>query len=217
MELLLILVSIIAFIVSVIFHEIAHGVVANWFGDDTAKLAGRLSLNPIVHIDPVGSVLVPALLMISGSGILFGWAKPVPVNSFRLRGGASSYRWVSLAGIATNLVLALLAAVVLKFTTQALDFPGNNLGVYFFVSLLQINIVLAVFNAFPLPGFDGFNFLTTFRPVGQLLAMTPFGNPVFMAQYGLIVSLGLLFLVMPVISKLINGVLGFIVRIFGLY
>lgn len=217
MELLLILVSIVAFICSVIFHEIAHGVVANWFGDDTAKLAGRLSLNPVVHIDPVGSILVPAMLMISGSGILFGWAKPVPVNSFRLRGGAASYRWVSLAGIATNLVLALLAAVVLKFTTQALDFPGNNLGVYFFVSLLQVNIVLAVFNAFPLPGFDGFNFLTTFRPISQLLAMTPFGNPIFMAQYGLIVSLGLLFLLMPVISRLINAVLGFIVGIFGLY
>jgi Zn-dependent protease len=122
-----------------------------------------------------------------------------------------------LAGIATNLVLALLAAVVLKFTTQALDFPGNNLGVYFFVSLLQVNIVLAVFNAFPLPGFDGFNFFTTFRPISQLLSATPLGNPVFMAQYGLIVSLGLLFLVMPVISNLINGVLGFIVRIFGLY
>src|SRR3989344_7316105 len=101
MELLILLVSIIAFIGSVIVHEIAHGVVANWFGDDTAKVAGRLSLNPIVHIDPVGSILVPAILMVSGAGILFGWAKPVPVNSFRLRGGPASFRWVLLAGIAT--------------------------------------------------------------------------------------------------------------------
>ena len=217
MEITLVLVSIIAFIGSVILHEIAHGIVAYWFGDDTAKLAGRLSLNPIVHIDLVGSILVPAILMISGSGILFGWAKPVPVNSFRLRGGAASYRWVSLAGIVTNLILAIIAAVVLKFTTQVLDFPGNNLGVYFFVSLLQINIILAVFNAFPLPGFDGFNFFTTFRPIAQLLSATPFGNPVFMAQYGLMASLLLLFLIMPVIGRVINVVLGFIMTIFGLY
>lgn len=217
MELLLILVSIVAFIGSVILHEIAHGVVANWFGDDTAKIAGRLSLNPIVHIDPIGSVLVPAILMFSGSGILFGWAKPVPVNSSRLRGGAASYRWVSLAGIATNFFLAIIAALVLKVTTQMLDFPGNNLGVQFFVSLLQINVVLGVFNSFPLPGFDGFNFFTTFRPIAQLLAATPFGNPVFMAQYGLMASLLLLFMVMPFISKVINAVLVFITAIFGLY
>src|SRR3989338_5942179 len=97
------LIYIIVFLYSVILHEIAHGFVANYFGDDTARISGRLSFNPIVHIDPVGSILVPAILVISGSGFLFGWAKPVPVNPYRLQGGPKAYRLVTLAGIATNL------------------------------------------------------------------------------------------------------------------
>lgn len=216
MEILFYLIPIITFIGSVIVHEIAHGLVAYWYGDDTAKVAGRLSLNPIVHIDPVGSILVPAILLFSQAGILFGWAKPVPVNAFRLRGGPAAYRWVSLAGIGTNLLLALISAAVLAVTTQYMNFPQNNLGVQFFISLLQINVVLGVFNAFPLPGFDGFNFVTTFRPVAQLVNATPLGNPVFMAQYGLMLSILLLFLIMPVVGKAINFVLGIIITLFGL-
>src|SRR3989338_10758322 len=146
MEGIIFLIYIVVFIGSVILHEIAHGFVANFFGDDTARIAGRLSLNPVVHIDPVGSILVPLLLFVSNSGFLFGWAKPVPVNAYRLRGGAAAYRWVTLAGVATNLVLAVIGILILKLALQLMFLPVNNLGVFFFQVLFQVNLVLAVFN-----------------------------------------------------------------------
>lgn len=216
MEALSFIIYVVAFLLAVIFHEVAHGFVANHFGDDTARISGRLSLNPLVHVDPIGSIIVPLLLLLSNSGFLFGWAKPVPVNPYRLRGGAVSYRWVTLAGVLTNLVLAVLAAIVLKVTTQYLGFTFNNLGVVFFTAVLQINIVLAVFNFLPLPGFDGFNFLTTFRPIASFLTKTPLLNPLFLAQYGLIISILLLFLLMPFISDIFNFIFGLFVRLFGL-
>src|SRR3989344_3889746 len=216
MEGIIFLIYIVVFIGSVILHEIAHGFVANFFADDTARIAGRLSLNPVVHIDPVGSILVPLLLFVSNSGFLFGWAKPVPVNAYRLRGGASAYRLVSLAGIATNLILAIIGILMLKLTTQTLLIPANNLGVFFFQLLFQINLVLAVFNLMPLPGFDGYNFLTTFSQIGRLISQTPLGNPLFMMRYGLVVSILLLFLVLPIIFLIINYIFGIFIKVFGL-
>ena len=207
---------IVAFIGSVILHEIAHGAVANYFGDDTARVAGRLSLNPIVHIDPIGSLLVPFFLFISNTGFLFGWAKPVPVNPHRLKGGAASYRWVTLAGITTNFVLAIIAALVLKVTTQQFGMTENNLGVLFFAMLMQINLVLGVFNLVPFPGFDGWNLLTTFSWFSRFIARTPLGNPMFMAQWGLFVSIGLLFLFLPAVSNLFLVVFRLFNHIFGL-
>src|SRR3989338_10886267 len=114
MEPVIFLIYIVVFLYSVILHEIAHGWTANRFGDDTAKVMGRLSLNPIVHVDPIGSIAVPLLLWLSQSGFLFGWAKPVPVNPYRLKGGAMAYRWVTVAGILTNFSLAVMAAIILK-------------------------------------------------------------------------------------------------------
>lgn len=216
MEILVFSTYIIAFILAVIMHEIAHGFVANYFGDDTARISGRLSFNPIVHIDPIGSVLVPLMLVFSGSGFLFGWAKPVPVNPFRLKGGAISYRYVTLAGIVTNIILAVTSALILKFTTQFMGFGYNNLGVIFFTVFLQINLVLAVFNSLPLPGFDGYNFLATFRPVAELIRKTPLANPIFMAQYGLFISLLLIFVFSSHIGYLFNLFFGLFLRFFGL-
>ena len=207
---------IVAFIGSVIFHEVAQGWVANRFGDDTARISGRLSLNPIVHVDPIGSIVVPLILLISNAGFIFGWAKPVPVNPYRLKGGPAAYRWVSLAGVLTNFVLAVLAALVLKIATQYLGFGANNLGVVFFSALLQINIVLAVFNFLPLPGFDGFNFLTTFRPAAEIITKFSLGNPFFIARYGLVISIFLLFLFMPLISRIFLFIFGLFIKIFGL-
>ena len=216
MDPVVITIFIAVFIYSVVLHEIAHGYVANRFGDDTARVSGRLSLNPLVHIDPVGSILVPAILIISGSGFLFGWAKPVPVNSSRLQGGVKAYRWVTLAGVTTNFVLAVIAALVFKATTQYLGFTENNLGVLFFVSMLQINLILAIFNCLPLPGFDGWNFLTTFRPFAEFINRTPLGNPMFMAQYGLFVAIILLFLLMPFIGTIFQTVFSYFTRFFGI-
>jgi len=216
MEIIIPLIFIVVFLYSVVLHEIAHGFVANHFGDDTARISGRLSFNPIVHIDPIGSILVPTLLFFSQSGFLFGWAKPVPVNPHRLRGGKASYRFVTLAGIATNLVLAVIGALVLKVAINNFGFTDNNLGVVFFSTVIQINLILAIFNTMPLPGFDGWNFLSTFTPFAALIKMTPLGNPMFMARYGLMVSIFLIFLFMPLISGIFFFVFGIFGTIFGI-
>ena len=205
-----------AFMASVILHEIAHGRTADFFGDNTARLSGRLSFNPLVHIDPVGSILVPVVLMLSQSGFLFGWAKPVPVNAANLRGGAGAYRWVCLAGILTNLILAVMAALVLKLAIQFLGLGDNNLGILFFYALLQVNIVLAVFNLVPLPGFDGFNFFMTFKPVFIFVSRTPLGNPMFMARWGLLASILLVFLFSSYIGWIITYIFAVFLSLFGL-
>ncbi len=216
METFVFIIFVVVFIGSVILHEIAHGFVADKFGDDTARVSGRLSLNPLVHLDPVGSILVPLLLYISNSGFLFGWAKPVPVNPYRLKGGMSAYRYVSLAGVLTNLTLAIISAVVIKITTRYLGIGYNNLGVVFFSSALQINIVLSVFNALPLPGFDGWNFFSTFSPIAKLMSHTPLADPLFMARYGLMLSLVLIFALMPFIGLIFQFIFGLFITIFGL-
>lgn len=216
MEAIIPLIFIIVFLYSVVLHEIAHGFVANYFGDDTARVSGRLSFNPIVHIDPVGSILVPVLLYISSTGFLFGWAKPVPVNPYRLKDGKKSYRWVTLAGIATNLALAVIGALVLKVAVQNFGYGANNLGVVFFSTIVQINLILGIFNAMPLPGFDGWNFLTTFNWFASLVKMTPLANPMFMAKWGLMISIFLIFMFMPILSRIFFFVFGIFGLIFGI-
>lgn len=137
-----------AVVPSIILHELSHGVVANSFGDDTAKQAGRLTLNPIAHIDLFGTLLLPAMLSLSGLGA-FGYAKPVPVNPARMRHPRNQWLLTSLAGPATNLVLAGIAAVLLRSAT------GREGWVEFVFALGLVNIVLAVFNLLPIPPLDG--------------------------------------------------------------
>jgi Zn-dependent protease len=143
---------------SVVVHEVAHGYVALLNGDPTAKMLGRLTLNPVPHIDLVGTILVPVLLMISHAGILFGWAKPVPVNPLNYR----NYRWgefaVSAAGPLSNLVLASIFAMLVRLN---LSNPGLVQLIYFGVS---INIILALFNLIPIPPLDGSHVLSILLP-----------------------------------------------------
>jgi Zn-dependent protease len=139
-----------AVIPSIILHEVSHGVVANAFGDDTAKRAGRITLNPIKHIDPFGTVILPALLAFSGLPA-FGWAKPVPVNPRRLRRPRQQSLYVSLAGPATNLILAsFLAGVYRLWGVHTAGWFGD----FVFVAGL-LNVVLAFFNLLPIPPLDG--------------------------------------------------------------
>lgn len=143
---------------SVILHEVSHGVVANLLGDDTAKRAGRLTLNPVPHIDPFGTVILPIILSLSGFGA-FGYAKPVPVTVGRLRDPRSHSLYVSLVGPAVNIVLALLAALALRtfFTveTPVGRFIEDTAVANVFVYLGIINVILAAFNLIPLPPLDG--------------------------------------------------------------
>jgi len=162
--------AIIALLIAIIGHEIMHGWVAYKYGDHTARSQGRLSINPLIHIDPFGSILVPLMtyflpmLLGASSGFLFGWAKPVPVNTHTVirNGGYNAAMQVSLAGIAYNLFLATLSSVILLSMAQPSEADGiAYLFSYIFVmKLLLINVVLAVFNLLPIPSFDGAHFLS---------------------------------------------------------
>ncbi|MDD3580257.1 MAG: site-2 protease family protein [Desulfobacca sp.] len=143
---------------SVIVHEVAHGYVALLNGDPTAKIYGRLSFNPIVHIDPIGTILVPAILLLSHAGILFGWAKPVPVNPLNYRNYRQGEITVSIAGPLSNILLAVIFALVLRLA-------GNNPGlVYLCYYGCIINIFLFLFNLIPIPPLDGSHVLLHLLP-----------------------------------------------------
>jgi Zn-dependent protease len=142
---------------AIILHEVSHGVVALAFGDDTAKKAGRLTLNPIAHVDPVGSIALPLLLAVAGAP-LFGWAKPVPVNPRNLRNPRQETLLVSLAGPATNIVLAIGAAAVLRTATH------SSLPIDIALQFGIINVVLATFNLIPIPPLDGSAIIERFLP-----------------------------------------------------
>ena len=139
---------------AITLHEAAHGYVARHFGDLTAHQAGRISLNPLRHIDPIGTVLVP-LLMFLTAGFLFGWAKPVPVNFARLRHPKKDMLWVALAGPAANLFMAVLWILISKVALQS---AGGTAGAWFYAMAqagIMINVVLMVLNLIPLPPLDG--------------------------------------------------------------
>jgi len=168
-EILKIVAAILALLVAIIGHEIMHGLVAYAYGDTTAKNAGRLSINPISHIDMVGSIIVPAtmyflpMLLGAQAGMLFGWAKPVPINTRIVinKGGYNAAMQVSLAGIAYNLFMATIASIILLSLTQptTADSLLYVFGYLFVMKLMLINVVLAVFNLLPIPQFDGAHFL----------------------------------------------------------
>ncbi len=152
-----------ALTIAIVGHEIMHGYIAYRYKDDTAKEAGRLSINPLKHIDPVGTVIVPALLYISNAGFLFGWAKPVPVDMYKVisNGGYNGAIAVSLAGVAYNFFLAALGAVA----TSALWEPSTLFEAFllmFFAQTVLINTVLGVFNLWPIPPLDGANAMLYF-------------------------------------------------------
>ena len=169
LSILKILASILALAVAIIGHEIMHGWVAHKYGDDTAKNANRLTINPLAHVDMVGTIIVPMtmyflpLLLGTGGGFMFGWAKPVPVNMHTVinRGGYNGAMQVDLAGIVYNFTLATLSALLL--TAMSNPTTADSLFYIFFYififQLLVINVVLGVFNLLPIPRFDGANFI----------------------------------------------------------
>ncbi len=153
---------IIALIMSVVLHEMAHGYAANWLGDPTARLQGRLSANPLVHLDPLMSVIVPGLLIFSGSPFLFGAAKPVPYNPYNFRNQKWGEAIVAVAGPVANLVIALVFSILVRFS----EVLGLNAAfVSLAVSIVVLNIFLALFNLVPIPPLDGSKILPRLLPL----------------------------------------------------
>jgi len=177
---------------SVVVHEVSHGFMANILGDDTAKHMGRLTLNPIKHIDPVGSILLPLFLFLTHSGFMFGWAKPVPYNPYNLR----DQRWgelkVAAAGPLSNIALAVIFGLVLRFSVL----PGAATEII--VYLVSINLVLALFNLIPIAPLDGSKVLFALLPYHQHYIQD------FMERYWLIFIVVLIFFVPDFISPTVD-------------
>ena len=168
-----IIIGIVILVFSAILHEIAHGLVADKLGDPTARIAGRLTLNPIPHIDPVMSIAVPILLILSGSPLVFGAAKPVPVNPLMLKEGRKDVALVALAGPLTNLLIAITAALLIKFIGPIVPETVKVLTIVVFY-----NLALGFLNLIPVPPLDGSKFFSIIMPervAQQYFALAPFG------------------------------------------
>jgi Zn-dependent protease len=188
-------------------HEFAHAWAAYMQGDSTAKLFGRLTLNPIVHFDPLGGTLTAVSLLFSP--ILFGWAKPTPVNPSNFRDRRNGDVIVSLAGPLSNLIMATLGAFVFRALNQTgvlLDLPQNVvLGIYYFVAF---NVLLAIFNLIPVPPLDGSALLYRFLTPAQAWKVRP-----ILSQYGFILIIGVFLLAGSYISRFIGDVTNFLVGV----
>jgi Zn-dependent protease len=203
-------------VIAITFHEAAHGFVAHYFGDNTAWELGRVSFNPLKHIDPFGTLLLPGILLLSHSPFLFGYAKPVPVNFRALRHPRIDMVWVALAGPATNIALALVAAtafhVVNYAPASAAQWLFDNLK-----NALVINVILAIFNMLPIPPLDGGRVAVGLLP--NILAV-PLSR---LEPYGMLILIGILIILplagsqlglnLDVISAILRTVTGYVIQL----
>lgn len=195
--------AIIVLVFSAVLHEVSHGFVAEKLGDSTARLAGRLTLNPLKHLDPFGSVILPLLLSLLPGGIIFGWAKPVPYNPFNLKNPEKGAALIALAGPASNLLIAAVLSAAyrsipfLSVGNQTLLVTGELIS-----GVILINIVLGIFNLVPIPPLDGAKVIIPLIPdrAGNFKRFFYEQN-----QYGWILLIAFVFIGLPLISPLIFG------------
>lgn len=175
--------SLIVLLFSIVIHEVSHGSVADSLGDPTARYSGRLTLNPLKHLDPFGSVILPLLLLLftAGQGPIFGWAKPVPINPYNFRNPSSDSAKVALAGPGSNILVALIFGLAIRF----FSLPSAILT--FFSIVVILNLLLAVFNLVPIPPLDGSYILFSFLPEKYFKFKTIF------QQYGLFILIFFIF------------------------
>ncbi|MCK5332607.1 site-2 protease family protein [Candidatus Parcubacteria bacterium] len=180
MEITIAIFFVIILLFSAVIHEFAHGWMANYLGDPTAKYMGRLTLNPIAHIDPLGSILVPLFLIISNFGFIFAWAKPVPYNPYNLRDKKNGEMFVALAGPVSNLIIAFIFGAIIRI----MIFQNIDSGmISFFSFIVYLNIILALFNLMPIPPLDGSKILFHFMPYSMQ------GTKEFLEKNGMILLL----------------------------
>ena len=203
-------------VIAIVFHEVAHGLVARRLGDPTAHRMGRLTLNPLKHIDPFGTVVLPMLLAIAKAPV-FGWAKPVPVIKERLRNPRRDMVLVALAGPGMNFLLALVATMIIGVTlamsdgqpTGALDFVARNA-----INFLLINIFLAVFNLIPLPPFDGGHVVEGLLPPSLALPFAALGRYAILVLIFLLLILPMLSPEANIVARLVSPIVEAIARYF---
>lgn len=201
-----ILLNFVPIFIAIILHEIAHGYAACRLGDDTAKRMGRLSLNPLRHVDSFGTILLPAMLFYSGIGFVFGWAKPVPVNFFHLKKYRRDMVIVASAGIVVNILLALLSAALLSLSEHIETPMAHGIVQVFLINMVVYNIILAVFNLLPIPPLDGSKMF--FGWINQNWAQ----KYIYAEKQGLAAIIGIAF-ILPVIGRQFNIDL----NLFGIY
>jgi len=178
------LIYIIPLLFAITLHEAAHGWIASKLGDHTARMMGRVTLDPTKHIDPIGTIAIPLVLLISSSGFIFGWAKPVPINFNALRNGKNGMIWVALAGPGANIVMAvcwLFVMIIAINMNIAVLIEMGRIGIL-------VNCVLAVFNLLPIPPLDGSRVISALLPNRLAYQYNQ------LEQYGLYILLGLMFL-----------------------
>jgi Zn-dependent protease len=192
------LIYIIPLLFAITLHEAAHGWVASMLGDHTARMMGRVTLNPIKHVDPVGTVVVPLLLIVMNVGFIFGWAKPVPINFRALRSQKSGMIWVALAGPGANFLMAIgwvLVAIISINLNIPILLKMAGIGIFF-------NILLAVFNLLPIPPLDGSRVISALLPGPLAYKYSQ------LEQYGFLILLGLMYIggfklfVLPIVNQI---------------
>ena len=192
------LILIAIFLFSVVVHEVAHGLMADYLGDPTARYAGRLTLNPLKHLDPLGSIFIPMLLLITHSPVLFGWAKPVPINTYNLRDQRYGPAKVALAGPLANLIIAFFFGLLIRLLglIGTSFFSANLILTFSFV--VQINLILAIFNLFPVPPLDGSHILFALFP--QMEERTK----IILYQWGILLLIFSIFFIFPIVFPLVR-------------